>query len=143
MKLSMLQVTLAMIFSGMALAHSNHAQGVLDREVNLRLVDVTLKKVLNELESAASVKFVFSINKQSKLSEKVLLEAENRKLGDILDELLSPREISFFVQEDNDYIVLTHQKDPETVAVAPDRINDDIKDELLQVSGTVTDASTR
>src|SRR5882762_3624186 len=110
MKLSLVQITLGMILSGMAIAHDNHAQEVFSREVSLNLKEVTLKKVLNELETTTKVKFVYSRN-HLKLNDKVSLFAEKRQLGEILKELLAPRNIQFNVQDGNDYIVLTLHKD--------------------------------
>ncbi len=110
MKLSLVQITVGMIFSGMAIAHDDRAQEVLSREVSLNLKEVTLKKALNELETTTKVKFVYSRN-HLKLSDKVSLVAEKRQLGEILEELLAPRNIQFNVQDGNDYIVLTLHKD--------------------------------
>src|SRR6267143_4633707 len=110
MKLSLVQITLGMILSGMAIAHDNHAQEVFSREVSLNLKEVTLKKVMNELETTTKVKFVYSRN-HLKLNDKVSLFAEKRQLGEILKELLTPRKIQYSVQEGNDYIVLTRHKE--------------------------------
>lgn len=139
MKRSMAQVTLAMIFSGVVLAHNNHAQEVLDREVTITLNDVTIREVLTELEAATDVKFVFSTNRL-KLSDVVTLRADERKLRDILDDLLVPRKILYVTQPDNDYIVLMEQR---THAALPDNINADqeaLQDQSIIITGTVTDS---
>src|SRR5690606_8998930 len=105
MRRSMLQLTLALIFSGVVMAHPNRAQEILNREVTVALKEVTLKQALGELEAVTKVKFVFSSNRL-KLSEIVTLEARKRPLGDVLNELLIPRRIEYTVPQDNDYIVL-------------------------------------
>ena len=144
MKLSLAQITLGMIFSGMAVAHDNHAQAVLSREVSLNLKEVTLKKALNELETTTKVKFVYSRN-HLKLSDKVSLVAEKRQLGEILEELLAPRNIQFNVQDGNDYIVLTLHKDNVGSTPAEENpengVNSDVAD--VMVTGTVKDAATQ
>jgi len=144
MKLSLAQITLGMIFSGMAVAHDNHAQAVLSREVSLNLKEVTLKKALNELETTTKVKFVYSRN-HLKLNDKVSLFAEKRQLGEILEELLAPRNIQFNVQDGNDYIVLTLHKDNVGSTPAEENpengVNSDVAD--VMVTGTVKDAATQ
>lgn len=143
MKLSLVQITLGMIFSGLALAHDNYAQEVLNREVSLHLKEVTLKKALNELATATKVKFVYSSTKL-KLNEKVSLDIENRKLGEILKELLSPRKILYRVQEGNDYIVLTQRKDDSMASLEENLENEESRDfGTTTITGSVKDASSQ
>lgn len=139
MKLSLVQITLGMILSGVVTAHDNYAQEVLNREVSLNLREVTLKKALSELEGATKVKFVYS-RSHLKLNEKVSLDARGRKLGEILEELFVPRDIQYSVQEGNDYIVLTQGKHSGDAALAeesPATMENDVL--LFTVTGTVSD----
>lgn len=135
----MLQLTLALIFSGVVMAHPNRAQEILNREVTVALKEVTLKQALGELEAVTKVKFVFSSNRL-KLSEIVTLEARKRPLGDVLNELLIPRRIEYTVPQDNDYIVLREQR---ADADSPPADNTGARADVVQeivVSGVVTDA---
>ncbi len=109
MKVSLLQITVGLIFSGLALAHDNHAQEILDREVSLTLHEVSLKTVLTELEAATKVRFVYSRN-HLKLNDKVSIDAQKKKLSEVLDELFATRQIGYSVQEGNEYIVLKDKK---------------------------------
>ena len=84
-------------------------QEVLDIEVTISLKDVTLKQALQEIEAIAKVKFVYSRN-YLKLDEKVTIEATNKKLGQILEELFTPREIKFSVHDTENFVVLTQAK---------------------------------
>lgn len=113
MRITAIQLTVAMIFSGMAIAHTNHAQEILNRPVSLTLKDVTLEKALAEIEAEAKVKFGYSPNKL-KLTEKVSIEASSKKLGEVLEALFTPRSIKYTVQEGEDYIILTEKNDSNT-----------------------------
>lgn len=140
MRLSMIQITLALTFSSLAVANDSRAQEVLNREVSLNLKEVTLRKALAELETATKVRFVYSRN-HLKLDERVSVEAENKKLGEVLNELLVPRSIHYKVQENNDYIVLTPQgkkesKDQAFLGDTPELSNGEFA--AIAVTGKVT-----
>ena len=141
MKLSMIQMTLALIFSGLAIANDSRAQEVLDRQVSLSLKEITLRKALNELEIATKVRFVYSRN-HLKLDEKVSIEVEKTTLGEVLNELLASREIQYRVQDNNDYIVLTPQKKAKVDRASRVEIPDVIESKFVAaaVTGKVTAA---
>jgi hypothetical protein len=109
MKLSMIQLTIAMTLYGMAMANDNYGQEVLQREISLTLKGVTIQKALKEIEKAAHVKFVYSRNNLN-LSEKVTIDFSRLKLENVLQELLSSRGIAFEAHTTNEYIVLTIRK---------------------------------
>lgn len=137
LKRAALQITLAMVLSGVLLAHSNRAQEVLSREVTVTLNEVTLREVLSELETATKVKFVFSTDRL-KLNDVVSLEVVNRRLGDILNDLLTPRKIHYVPQPDNDYIVLMEQREKSVLPASEGGMMYAASDQSVIVSGTVT-----
>jgi TonB-dependent starch-binding outer membrane protein SusC len=135
MKITMVQITVMMIFSGIAIASDNYGQEVLDREVSLNLRSVTLRKALSEIESVTKVKFVYSRNRL-KFDNKVSLDFQNKKLGDVLDMLFLPLDINYAIQESNDYIVLTPRNAARYTADFMD-----LREREIIVSGTIRDAS--
>ncbi len=135
MRITGVQLIVAVMFTGLAVAHDNHAQGVLNREVSLNLKEVTLEQALIEIGSSAQVKFGYSPNKL-KLDEKVTIEASNKKLGELLEALLAPRSIKYTVQEGEDYIVLTEKNESSALPLnepQPERL-------LTTISGKVTNS---
>lgn len=112
MKTPFVQIFLAMTLSGVALVTNCNAQEMLDRKVSVNLTDVSLIKVLNALEAAAKVNFVYSSD-YLRLNEKVTIQAEMKTLGEILHGVLTPLRIVYRVQENNDYIVLIAEKEAE------------------------------
>lgn len=137
MKVTLIQMTVAMIFSGVSIAFDNHAQILLKRKVSLEVKDISLVEALGEIEKAANVKFVYSPARID-LNEKVSLTVSRQKLGDVLFELLSPRSIKFKVQEGDDYIILVED---EKVDFSLLLVEDPIKEEIIlaNISGTVSD----
>lgn len=138
MKVTFIQITVAMIFSGVSIAFDNHAQEILDRRVSLELKNITLTEALWAIENKASVKFVYSPG-QLNLLEKVSIDASHTKLGSLLTRLLAPRSISFKAQEVGNYIVLVGSENPEPTSELKEATPEAV---LLQatVSGTVTDS---
>lgn len=139
MKISMVQVTMAMVFAALAMANDNFAQRVLDREVSVKVNNVTLEKALRKIESATDVKFVYS-RSHLKLDDKVTLSFTGESLGSVLEQLLAPREIEYRVQATNDFIVLTREPTDETNTTS---LEMSMLEPIppLEVSGLVTDPS--
>ncbi len=137
MKATFIQMTVAMIFSGVSIAFDNHAQEVLKREVSLELKDIPLIQVLKEIEKAANVKFVYS-PARIHLDEKVSLEVSRERLGVLLSQLLGPRSIKFKVQEGDNYIILVESERAGS-STAPANVSVDPPIPLSTISGRVTD----
>lgn len=133
MRVAMVQVMVALTFSALAIAHPNHAQEVLDREVSLTLKEVTLEKALTTIESQAHVRFGYSRSRLN-LGLTVSITASHRRLGDLLDSLLSPIKIQYNVRANDDYIILSgrHEFPGVTEDVTPAA-------PPLTVTGKVTD----
>lgn len=110
MKLTFIQLTVMMIFSGVSIAFTNHAQEILDRRVSLEIKGTSLTHALAIIEQAAGVKFVYSPAKID-LSEVVSIAVTDTKLGSLLGNLLTPRSIRFVVQGGGNYIVLVENGD--------------------------------
>lgn len=139
MKISMVQVTLAMIFTGMVIANDNYAQKVLDKQVYLNLETVKIKEVLREIETRTDVKFVYSRN-HVKLDGKVSISASGASLGKVLEDLLTPFEIRYSVQEVTDYIVLTPGTQTAVSHGKVPRVESPEKAEIV-VTGRIANAS--
>jgi len=107
--LRMCCVLFVVLISTTLMAQGASRQEILDLEVTISLKDVTLKQALQEIETAAKVKFVYS-RSYLKLDEKVTIDVANKKLGQLLDELFTPREIKFSVHSKENFVVLTQAR---------------------------------
>jgi TonB-dependent starch-binding outer membrane protein SusC len=109
MKITFSQVLLTLLCTSLAMAHSTRAQEVLNRTITIRGDKLELKEVLNQIEKEARVKFVYS--NKIKSSQRVSLNATNRRLSAVLDEVLKPIEIDYEVIENR---ILLRKSKPET-----------------------------
>ncbi|RRA99242.1 TonB-dependent receptor [Larkinella rosea] len=135
MKITCVQLVLAVVFAGLTLARNGMAQELLNRTISVQLENRDLRTVLNRLEKAANVKFTY-VPQLISAQNKVSLRAENDRLEVVLTRLLKPLNITY--QVSGNYIVL--KKEP-TSAVLPDEQPMEAPDLLaeLTVAGTVTD----
>ena len=137
MRITLIQMTVAMIFSGVSIAFDNHAQEILKREVSLKVKDISLVQVLGEIEKAAKVKFVYS-PARLKLDDRISLNVSEQELGALLSSILTPRSIKFKVQDGDDYIILVENEKVESSSQLPKEMANE-GSVLALISGSVTD----
>lgn len=104
MKICGVQSALAMILVGVSLAYDGKSQ-MLEKKITINLENVTLEVALREIATEAKVKFVYS-NDQLDLKEKVSIDADQQPLGELLDDLLTLRQIKYKVHEKESAITL-------------------------------------
>lgn len=107
MRVTIGQLVIILILTGMSYAKEGNAQAILDKNITLHIKKSGLSDILSLIEREASVKFVYSqnfINTQRKVS----LEATDKKLSAVLDELFEPLQIDY--EAINEQIVLRRQK---------------------------------
>jgi TonB-dependent starch-binding outer membrane protein SusC len=141
MKICAAQIVIALTLCGIAVAHSNFAQ-VLDQQITITLTDTPFEEALKKIAAAADIKFAYSISQLRKESS-VTIRAEQRMLRDILSDVLGSRNIQYKVHEREKTITL--KKDIENVSKAQSHIEvtrDDLRKDVLQITGTVKDAVT-
>jgi len=113
MRITLSQLVIAIILSGVSYASNTKAQGVLDNSVKLDQAHCSLQNVLKHLEKAANVKFVYSKNLID-VEQTAAVSANNEKLAKVLDQLLLPKGIKYEVIDDK--IVLAKVKEIPLVA---------------------------
>mgnify|MGYP001214904312 CR=1 FL=1 len=84
MKVSLLQILLAVIFAGGTLAHPISAQELLNRKVNIKTQNEKIRNVLIEIEHQASVKFAYRPHTLPK-DDKITLDLVNEPLSNVLE----------------------------------------------------------
>ncbi|MEZ4905303.1 MAG: TonB-dependent receptor [Spirosomataceae bacterium] len=135
---TLLQLTLAMVFSSITLATSVKGQSMLDRKVNLNVTGESLDKVLLQLEKEAKVKFSFN-SRSLELNRSITIQANNETLSNVLTRILKPLSIKY-VQVSN-RIVLRKESNPTSNYLeeeqAPKVIDNSFLDQTI--TGTVVD----
>ncbi|PZR26906.1 MAG: hypothetical protein DI538_26125, partial [Azospira oryzae] len=144
MKICAVQGIIAITLCGVTLAHTNYAQ-LLDTEVSISITDLPFEKALHEIEAIAKVKFAYSIS-QLQDEPNVSLKIDKRTLREALDELLAPRKISYKVHEKEAAITLKKangEGSKERSSVHEGTNGNIVHRALIQITGTVTEASTQ
>jgi TonB-dependent starch-binding outer membrane protein SusC len=134
MKICTVQLLMAIFFCSFTIAHPGYAQ-VLERRVTLHIDDLNFFETLQEIETRAQIRFVYSAS-QFLAEEKVTLHANDIPLKSIFGQLFSARDIVFKVHETEGTVTL--RKDQPGTGRKQSLKND----ELLQISGLVTDVFT-
>jgi iron complex outermembrane recepter protein len=99
MKITLTQCFLFALCSVMAFARPTKAQQILNREVSVKMANVSLKAVLQEIEKQTNVHFVYS-NNAVKSNANVSLQVSNEPLTTVLPKLLSPNLLRYEVVEE-------------------------------------------
>lgn len=138
MRITFIQVTIAITLCGVGMAGTNYGQGVLDSSITLNYKEVTLKKAIANLGKKMSIKFAYSGNFVN-LREEINVEATDIKVRELLDRLLKPRQITYSIQ--GDYIVLTQYKASPTGATSDlsAKSANELSIDNITVTGKVTD----
>ena len=126
------------LISTALMAQGAPRQEILDKEVTISLKDVTLKEALQEIEAIAKVKFVYS-RSYLKLDDKVTIEVSNKKFGQLLEELFTPRDIKFAVHETENFVVLTQARLRGELPANQRNSPGDVSRFAVRVSGRVID----
>ncbi len=140
---------IAMIVCGVSLAHENYAQ-VLDRKVSVNIRNVSLEQALYKLQEISGVKIYFSLETLETGGEDLVsVHVSNETLGNVLNDLLRPRDIRYRVDEERDSIIILKKVaqqsyiEPISKAASASLSTVTLHDERITVTGTVTDATTQ
>ena len=74
---------ISIFFVGVTFAHEGYSQELLNKRLSIRAVVQPLKKVLNEIEKSAEIRFIYNSN-LIKTENNVSITMENALLGDVL-----------------------------------------------------------
>ncbi len=94
MKISLLQLTMAMLFVGVSYAFESKAQEVLNKAVSIKVEDTKLRMVLSQIEQQTDAKFVYN-SKAIQADRKVSLNLSDKKLSDFLELALKLYQVSY------------------------------------------------
>lgn len=96
MRITFFQLLVIAGLCSLAQARPTVAQGVLDQRVNLRVENQRLRSTLAQLEKAAQINFMYQ-SKVLSSNPRISVNATNRRLGDVLTELLADLRIEYQV----------------------------------------------
>lgn len=94
MKVSLIQVFIAIVFTGISLAFDARSQALSNRTVSLKMDNYSVTSILSSIEKQAKVKFTYRTD-LFRDHQLVSIHSQNDKLSHILDRLLTPLEIKY------------------------------------------------
>lgn len=141
MRISLVQLVIAMWFMGTATAVDVRAQELLSKKISLQAQEQEVKKVLSLIEKQAGVRFIFS-SKLIQSGRKVNIQQSNQELSKVLNDFLVPLGLTYEVSGKN--IVIR----PSEVKSATDNAEASIKPDLIRsaeitIKGKITDSETK
>ncbi|WP_224996337.1 SusC/RagA family TonB-linked outer membrane protein [Cesiribacter sp. SM1] len=114
---------------------------ILEKQTSISAEDVEIREILHELQEKAGVKFVYS-SSAIPVSNKTSIHAADKKLGEVLDLILIPHQISYKVVNERILLFKAEQQaqsKPPTYFAEPAPQLRKAADDLRLVTGKVTD----
>ncbi len=93
MRISLYQLFIALIFATVSAAGTVGAQDILNQKITIQVNNLEMKTVLNKLNKLTQLRFTYN-SSLIKTQRKVSINAVDRPLGDILDDLFKPANIT-------------------------------------------------
>lgn len=136
MKHTSIQIIIYALFTFTALANDINGQDILDKPVTVDFKNEEVKNVIIELKRKTEVDFIFS-STSIQVNQKISIKANEKKLKEVLDEILTPLRIGFRVV--NDQILLYKNAINESTAVLRTL---DTEKTFAEITGMVTNSQT-
>jgi TonB-linked SusC/RagA family outer membrane protein len=134
MRISLYQLIIALICATVATAGTVGAQDILNQKITIQVNNLEMKTVLHKLNRLTQLRFTYS-SSLIKSQRKVSINAVDRPLGDILDDLFKPVSITYKI--DGKQVVLV-KTNPEPGSALPEIIQDKSNIDR-NITGKVTD----
>lgn len=142
MKICAAQAMIAMAFFGVSTAHDSATQ-VLDKKISVSVKNVTMEDALKEVQRAGSIAIFYSIDHLPK-GQSITLEAKEKKLRSVLDDLLTPFSMKYRLDKNSGSIIIMKQAPPRVGEDSKsDEQHDTPKTSRATVTGKVLDAATQ
>lgn len=94
MRLSFIQLLIAILGMQLAYAVKSPAQDLLDKRISIRATDSSLKTILNKIEDQTELKFTYS-PKAIQAQRRTSVAIQNQPLKEVLDQVLKPMWVNY------------------------------------------------
>jgi TonB-linked SusC/RagA family outer membrane protein len=140
MRIGLLQWILILCLSTLGYAKETTAQSLLSKSITIELKDLSLKDALEQLQTQAATKFVYS--SRISLKGKVNISVKNQQLAQVLNRILTPHGIDYKVI--NEKIVLVKSQpiaDQPVSVIETNQLGTQQAHADLVIKGTVNSAT--
>ncbi|NID12103.1 TonB-dependent receptor [Fibrivirga algicola] len=94
MKISSVQILLALILTNINFAFDGRAQEILDRRISISVQGQDVETIMKRIEKQSDVRFLFS-REITQSQRKISYEAKNEPLSSVLSQILTPLNLSY------------------------------------------------
>lgn len=136
MKVSTVQLTLAIVFTCSVYANELNAQVILNKPISISVQQTELKKVIAVLQEQTGIKFIYS-SKTIQADRKITCNVNQMKLSQFIEEVLKPLNIGYKIVDDK---LLLFPLDDEKAALSELEINTETVADEGTVKGNVKNA---
>ncbi|NIJ54077.1 SusC/RagA family TonB-linked outer membrane protein [Dyadobacter arcticus] len=133
-QISFYQLLIAFILGAAATANANGAQDILNQRITIQVNNQEIKTVLAKLNKLTQVRFTYN-SSLIRSQEKVSVNAVERPLADVLDEIFRPINITYKI-EGKQVILVKNTSEPGSSMVVPNLVPSLID---RTISGKVSD----
>jgi TonB-linked SusC/RagA family outer membrane protein len=140
MRITVMQLVLAITLAGVSFARESKAQDVLSKRISLDVQGQTVKQVLRTVEKLTSIKFVYSSH-LIQADRRVSLSVSNESLSRLLDQLLHPLNLNYEVSGGVIILSRASSQIPVRAPVSGGGMSFVNHLPLIVVTGKVTDAT--
>ncbi len=142
MRITIVQLTLAFVFTFSLYAKETSAQEILDKKISMSVENMQLRKIISKLQTQTGVKFIYSPNTIG-AGRKISFSVEDKKLGVFINEFIKPLAIDYKIV-DGQVLLFPIDNSTKTSAESNTAPAGDLQTNSLLVvdnivTGTVTD----
>ncbi|MBL7816476.1 MAG: TonB-dependent receptor [Saprospiraceae bacterium] len=94
MKITLTQMLLSILFTGISFAHNSLAQGVLNQKMTINVTETPVKKVLSQIEKELNVRFSYS-TRAIGANRKINLSFTDKPLAKVLEDIFKEMGVQY------------------------------------------------
>ncbi len=113
MRITVVQLTIAFIFTCSLYAKETSAQEILDKKISLSVENMEIKKVISTIQNLTGVKFLYSPN-TIQAERKISFNVTDQTLGIFINTILKPLSIDYKIVDDQ-ILLFPEGRNPQTV----------------------------
>jgi len=112
MRITMLQIAIAIVFAGGLYANRLSAQEILDKRVTISAQNTEIRKIISKIQKQTGVKFIYSPNTIGAY-RKISCTANEKRLGEFIESILVPLQIGYKIVDNQ---LLLYSLSDETIS---------------------------
>ena len=134
MKITIIPFLVSLLFTSLSLASGSYGQDMLSKPVHIKAEKQELREVLHTIERSSKVKFSFVRTLVN--GHKVTIDVANQPLESVLQQILSPLNITYYVS--GQYIILNKKPETQPQGQPQTLVDQEVLPAEINIKGRVT-----